>query len=64
MEPAAHVEHAAQEAALVVLEKVEPTTQLEQTRATVAVQAVEANWPALQVAHVLHAGAAAPTPVA
>jgi len=42
-----------------------PATHDVQTRLAVAVQAVDWNWPAAQLAaHVLHEGVAAPTPVA
>ena len=58
------VEHAVHVAAFEVVEKLEPAMQLAQTRLVVGVHAVEANWPALQVAHVLHAGAVAPVPMA
>lgn len=64
-EPAAQVEHAVHVAAFEVVEKLEPAMQLAQTRLVVGVHAVEANWPALQAAaHVLHAGAVAPVPMA
>ena len=49
-EPAAQAEHGAHAAWFVALAKVEPATQLVQTRLVAVVQAAETYWPAVQLA--------------